>query len=62
MSFVSAILVLSKKLAGTAKRRSTLSASDNHHARIKKNIDRTGDAFSDAAQLLERCLPRSFGI
>jgi hypothetical protein len=62
MSFVSTISVLAQKFAGTAARRPILFASDSHRARIEKNIDRTGDAFSDAAQLLERCLPRSFGI
>jgi hypothetical protein len=62
MSFVSAISVLAQKLTGTTVRRRTLFASDNQGARIEKNIDRTGDAFGDAAQLLERCLSRSFGI
>jgi hypothetical protein len=62
MSFVSAILVLAKKMAGTSTRRLSLSASDKHRAHIEKDIDRTGDAFCDAAQLLERCLPHSFGI
>jgi hypothetical protein len=30
--------------------------------KIEKHIDRTRDAFRDAAHLLERCLPKSFGI
>jgi hypothetical protein len=31
-------------------------------AGLEKDFDRTSDAFIDAARLLERCLPRSFGI
>jgi hypothetical protein len=62
MNFAPAILVLAEETAGTSTRLSSLSASDRRRARIEKNIDRTGDAFCDAAQLLERCLPRSFGI
>ena len=31
-------------------------------ADLEKDFDRTGDAFIDAARLLERCLPKSFGI
>jgi hypothetical protein len=62
MSFVSAVLDLAEKTAGTSMRRPSLFASDKHRASIEKDIDRTGDAFCDAAQLLERCLPHSFGI
>ena len=31
-------------------------------ADLEKDSDRTSDAFNDAARLLERCLPKSFGI
>ena len=62
MRFVSEILVPVQKMAGTFARLRRLLASDNHRARSEKNIDQSGDAFSDAAQLLERCLPHSFGI
>jgi len=58
MGFVSAILVSAKKLAGTAACRSELLASPNGCARLEKTSDQTGDA----AQLLESCLTRSFGI
>jgi hypothetical protein len=58
MSFVSAVLDLAEKTAATSMRRPSLFASDKHRASIEKDIDRT----CDAAQLLERCLPHSFGI
>jgi hypothetical protein len=62
MSFVSAVLRRSRKLSGTAAYRRWLLASNNHRARVEKNIDRIRDAFSAAAQLLERYLPCFFGL
>ena len=49
-----------------AGRRSDSQQADLHRsfglADLEKDIDRTSDAFIDAARLLERCLPKSFGI
>ena len=59
MRFVSLIRTFAGKRTDRqqADQRRSLGLAD-----LEKDLDRTSDAFIDAAHFLERCLPRTFGI
>jgi len=62
MNFVSSFAAVAGKLNRPTAYRPKPFARDSRIGKIKKHIDRTRDAFRDGVKLLERCLPRSFGI